>query len=99
MIAFTGALVGPLRSALHHDGNLDDVPVVLGGSDLEPWVPRDRIEATGEVLEALGAKVKVLWYSATRPELELEVTNAIREMFGKKPRPERGERGERGRLR
>ena len=25
-----------------------DVPVVLGGSDLEPWVPRDRIEATGE---------------------------------------------------
>lgn len=95
VIAFTGALVGPLRSALHHDGKLDGVPVILGGSELEPWVPRERIDATGEVLEALGAKVKVLWYAASRPEMELEVTNAIREMFGKKPRSDR--RRDRGR--
>lgn len=99
VIAFTGALVGPLRSALHHDGNLKDVPVILGGSDNEPWIPRSRIDATGQVLGALGANVKVLWYQAPRPEMEISVTNAIREMFGKKPRVERerGERGERGR--
>ncbi|MEX1365938.1 MAG: iron-containing alcohol dehydrogenase [Nannocystaceae bacterium] len=89
VIAFTGALVGPLRSSLHHEGNLRGVPVILGGSELEPWVPRARIEATGEVLASMGAKVGMQWYGATRPEMDLDVLNAVREMFGKRPRGDR----------
>lgn len=90
IIGFTGALLGPLRSALHHDADLRTVPVVLGGRSEEPWVPKSRIEATAEVLRALGADSKLIWYQAPRPELDRDVINAIRGMFGKKPRSERG---------
>lgn len=96
VIAFAGALLGPLRSAFHHEGELRGTTVILGGADNDPWVPRPRVEATGEVLQALGGKVKTLWHAAPRPEMELEVVNAIREMFGKRPRSGRGER-DRGR--
>ncbi len=97
VIAPGGVLLGPLRSTLHHDGALRGVPVILGGTKDDPWVPHSRVEATAEVLTALGAEAKVLWYHEARPELDADVVNAIREMFGKRPRGERGERGERGR--
>lgn len=96
VIAFAGALPGPLRSSVHHEGGLRGVPVILGGALDDPWVPRSRVEATAEVLTTLGADAKVIWYQASRPELDLGVTNAIREMFGKRPRGER-ERDYRGR--
>jgi phospholipase/carboxylesterase len=97
VIALAGALLGPLRSALHHDGSLSGVPMILGGAQDDPWVPKSRIEATAEVLSALGAESKVLWFHAPRPELDVDVINAVREMFGKRPRGERSERLERGR--
>lgn len=89
VIGLAGALLGPLRSALHHEGTLRGVPVVLGGALDDPWVPRSRIEATAEVLGSMGADVKLLWHDAPRPELDLDVTNAVREMFGKRPRGDR----------
>ncbi|MCX4244271.1 iron-containing alcohol dehydrogenase [Paraliomyxa miuraensis] len=89
VIALAGALLGPLRSAFHHEGALRGVPVILGGALDDPWVPRSRVEATAEVLDSLGAEAKVLWYHAPRPELDLDVTNAVREMFGKRPRGDR----------
>ena len=97
VIALGGALLGPLRSALHHDGSLRGVPVILGGTHDDPWVPRSRVEATAEVLASLGAEAKVLWFHAPRPELDVDVINAIREMFGERPRGERSARSERGR--
>lgn len=96
VIALGGALLGPLRSALHHDGPMRGVPVILGGANDDPWVPRTRVEATAEVLAALGAEAKLLWFHAPRPELDTDVINAVREMFGKRPKGERSERGERG---
>ncbi|MCA9706309.1 MAG: iron-containing alcohol dehydrogenase [Myxococcales bacterium] len=92
IIGFVGALLGPLRSALHHDADLRTVPVILGGRPDDPWVPKARIEATAEVLRALGADSRVIWYQAPRPELDTDVMNAVREMFGKRPRSEHRDR-------
>ncbi len=89
VIALAGALLGPLRSALHHEGDLRRVPMILGGAEDDPWVPKSRISATGEVLSALGANVQVLWYYAPRPELDAQVKDAVRQMFGRRPRHER----------
>jgi maleylacetate reductase len=97
VIALGGALLGPVRSAMHHEGALRGVPVILGGTHDDPWVPRSRVEATAEVLATLGAEAKVLWFHAPRPELDADVINAIREMFGKRPRGERSELLGRGR--
>src|SRR5690606_17019959 len=80
VIGLAGALLGPLRSALHHEGTLRGVPVVLGGALDDPWVPRSRIEATAEVLVSMGADVMLLWHDAPRPWLDLDVTYAGSEM-------------------
>ncbi|MCH9683735.1 MAG: iron-containing alcohol dehydrogenase [Deltaproteobacteria bacterium] len=89
VIGLAGALLGPLRSALHHEGDLRGVPMILGGAEDDPWVPKSRISATGEVLRALGANVRVQWYYAPRPELDGHIKDAVREMFGKRPRHDR----------
>lgn len=90
VIGFGGALLGPLRSGVHHDGMLRGVPILLGGREGDPWVSKTRVTATSEVLAALSAKPRVIWYETTRPELDNRVTDAVREMFGKGPRGDRG---------
>ncbi len=92
VIAIGGALLGPLRSSLHHEGALRTVPVILGGNQEDPLLSKSRVEATADVLASLGAEPKVLWFYAPRPELDADVINAVREMFGKRPRGERGDR-------
>lgn len=96
VIGFAGALLGPLRSAVHHEGDLHGVPMILGGQEEDPWVPKSRIQATAEVLTSMRAKPKVLWHAAARPETDSEIVNAIREMFGKGPRERERDR-DRGR--
>ncbi len=99
VVGLAGALLGPLRSGLHHDGELKGVSIVLGGAEDSPWVPKSRIEATAEVLAALGAEVQTHWYRGLRPELDPDTHAAIRKFFQRRERARDRERERRERLR
>jgi len=62
VLAFTGGLVGPLGSDLHHAGKLLGTPVLLSSGDPDPHVPWSRVEETASQLTAMGAKVRVERY-------------------------------------
>ena len=70
LIAFSGGLIGSHDSPqsadggklFDYDGSLDGTPVFLGCSDVDPHIPVERVQKTGDVLKKLGADVQVEIY-------------------------------------
>lgn len=59
LVAFTGGLLGPRGSQWKSAPDTwRRMPVLLGGSRLDPWVPYDRMQETAEVFAAGGAGVR-----------------------------------------
>ncbi len=58
IIAFTGGLLGPLGSDLHHAGSLHGTSVLLSSRDPDPHVPWRRVEETAEESRSMGAMVR-----------------------------------------
>ena len=62
VVAFTGGLIGPPRSAWDFGGNFGGTPVFLGTSDVDEWVPAARVIETAKVMSDLGARVSLEIY-------------------------------------
>ncbi|RRA49990.1 phospholipase [Acidipila sp. EB88] len=79
VFAFTGGLVGPDGTDLHHAGELAGTPVLLSSGDPDPHVPWSRVVETGEQLTKMGAAVSMTRYPG-RPHTVLpqEVAEARR---------------------
>lgn len=67
LVALTGGLIGP--PGTDWSGDTDDagayraMPVLLGGSDADPWVPAERMLATAEWFRRFEARVNVKLYA------------------------------------
>ncbi|HEY4028926.1 MAG TPA: dienelactone hydrolase family protein [Caulobacteraceae bacterium] len=57
LIAWTGGLFGPDGSTWAAAGRLGGTPVLLSNSDIDPFVPWPRTEATAAAFRRLGAEV------------------------------------------
>lgn len=62
LLAFSGGLIGPPGTPRDYPGNLDGAPVFLGCSDVDPHIPKARVEETAAVLTGLGAEVTLRFY-------------------------------------
>jgi phospholipase/carboxylesterase len=79
LVAFTGGLIGPMGSDLHHAGHLDRMPILLSSGDPDPHVPWGRVQATQKVFVEMGASVTIARYEG-RPHtiLREEIESARR---------------------
>lgn len=57
VVGLSGALMGPEGTPRPYSGSFDGTPAFLGCGDVDPNVPKRRVDETAEVLERLGAKV------------------------------------------
>jgi predicted esterase len=57
LVGFSGALIGPEDTARDYKGSLAGTPVFLGCSDVDPHVPKERVDESAQVLRALGGVV------------------------------------------
>ena len=62
LLGFSGGLIGPEGTPHDYAGSLDGTPVFLGCSDVDPHIPKARVELTAEVLGKLGGEVTVRLY-------------------------------------
>ncbi|HEX2280514.1 MAG TPA: dienelactone hydrolase family protein [Thermomicrobiales bacterium] len=86
VIGFSGGLIGPPGIPFDFTGSLDGTPVFLGCSDVDPHIPKERVEESAVALDRLGAAVDVRLYRGmghTVNRDELEAARAILdEAFG-----------------
>jgi len=58
----SGGLIGPDGTPRDYPGNFEATPVFLGCSDVDPYIPKRRVEDAAQVLESLGAAVDLRFY-------------------------------------
>jgi predicted esterase len=62
ILLFTGGLIGPPGTSWEYEGSFDDTPVFLGTSDVDEFVPVERVHESATVFGNMGADVIVRVY-------------------------------------
>ncbi len=62
VVGLSGGLIGPDGTPRDYAGSLARTPVFLGCSDVDPHIPRERVEESAEVLRRLGGDVTARLY-------------------------------------
>ena len=62
VLVFSGGLIGPPGTAFEYEGSLDGTPVFIGSSDVDPHIPKDRVQESAAAMRRLGAEVDARLY-------------------------------------
>jgi predicted esterase len=62
VIGLSGGLIGPDGTPRNYPGSLADTPVFLGCSDMDPYIPKERVEQAAEILRLSGGNVTMRLY-------------------------------------
>jgi len=76
----SGGLIGPEGTPRDYQGSLASTPIFLGCSDIDPHIPKKRVELSAEVLQRMGGNVTMRLYPRmghTVNEDELEAVRAM----------------------
>src|SRR5215203_4434607 len=92
VIGFSGGLIGPPGTSFDFPGSLDRTPVFLGCSDVDPHIPKERVEESAAALERLGAAVDVRLYPGMGHTVNRDELEAARSILDGAFGPERGDR-------
>ena len=57
VVAFSGGLIGDEVDPASYEGSLEETPVFLGCSDVDPHIPKERVDLTEEVFDRLNGDV------------------------------------------
>jgi len=57
IVLFTGGLIGPPGTSWHYPGSFQGTPIFLGTSDIDGFVPRERVQESAAIFEQMGAQV------------------------------------------
>jgi predicted esterase len=62
VVGLSGGLIGPEGTPRDYPGSLAGTPVFLGCSDIDPHIPKTRVQHTADVLRRLGGEVTLRLY-------------------------------------
>jgi phospholipase/carboxylesterase len=62
VVGLSGGLIGPDGTPRDYAGSLAGTPIFLGCSDVDPHIPKERVEESAEVLRRLGGDVTARLY-------------------------------------
>jgi phospholipase/carboxylesterase len=82
VIGLSGGLIGPPGTSFDFAGSLDGTPVFLGCSDVDPHIPRERVEKSAVALDQLGAAVDVRLYPGMGHTVNRDELEAARAILG-----------------
>jgi predicted esterase len=57
LIVFSGGLIGPPGTRWDYEGSFQGTPVFLGCSDVDPHIPKHRVEESAAIFDRMGAAV------------------------------------------
>ncbi|MDZ7304362.1 MAG: alpha/beta hydrolase, partial [candidate division KSB1 bacterium] len=62
VVGLSGGLIGAEEEPRQDRGNFSGTPIFLGCSDVDPHIPKSRVQHTADVLRALGGNVTMRLY-------------------------------------
>ena len=80
VIGLSGGLIGPEGTPRDYQGRMLGTPLFLGCSDVDPYIPKERVLLSAEIFERLGAEVTSRLYANmghTVNEDEIEAVRSI----------------------
>jgi predicted esterase len=83
LFVFSGALIGPQGASRNYPGNFDEMPVFIGGSDVDPWVSHDLLKDSTAVFEKMGAQVDFRIYSGMAHTINQDEIDRVRAILAK----------------
>jgi predicted esterase len=90
VIGFSGGLIGPPGTSFDFAGTLDGTPVFIGSSDVDPHIPKERVEESAAALDRLGAAVDVRLYPGMGHTVNRDELEAARSILDDAFGPRRG---------
>lgn len=81
LAGLSGGLIGPEGTPREYAGSLAGTPVFLGCSDVDPHIPKQRVEESAEVLRGLGADVTMRLYAGMGHTVNEDELDAARNML------------------
>lgn len=82
VFALSGGLIGLGVNTRAYTGSLDETPVFLGCSDIDPHIPLERVEESTKVLTNLGANVTEIIYPGFGHTVNQDEIDHIKTLMG-----------------
>ncbi len=76
----SGGLIGPYGTSREYAGSLENTPVFLGCSDVDPHIPKARVELSAQVMQQLGGNVTMRLYPNMSHTVNRDEVHFVREM-------------------
>jgi predicted esterase len=81
IIGWSGALIGADGAQAERNGSLDATPVLLGCSDVDPYIGEPRVRDAAAVLEGMGARVDLQIYPGMGHEVNMDEINRVQQLM------------------
>lgn len=78
----SGGLIGPNDTPRDYQGTLAGTPILLGCSDIDPHIPKERVQESAAVLRGMGANVTERLYPGMGHTINQDEINWLRELLG-----------------
>lgn len=82
LLVFSGGYIGPMDGTKRQpSGSLEGTPAMLGCSDIDPYIPLERFNETGALLEAMGAAVSLKVYPGMDHTINVDEIKRARQVL------------------
>jgi predicted esterase len=81
VFGLSGGLIGPDGTPRNYEGSLAGTPVFIGCSDVDPYIPKGRVEESARVMERLGASVTLRLYPGAPHSVNEEEITEMEEIL------------------
>jgi predicted esterase len=80
VIGLSGGLIGPDGTPWDYPGDFQRTPVFLGCSDVDPYIPKERVIETGQVFQRMGADATVRLYPGMAHTVSADEIEEVRKI-------------------
>jgi predicted esterase len=80
VVGLSGGLIGPPGTPRDYPGDFARTPVFLGCSDVDPYIPKERVIEAGQVFERMGADVTVRLYPGLAHTVSADEIKEVRKI-------------------
>ncbi len=81
VVGLSGGLIGPDGTPRDYAGSFVGTPIFLGCSDIDPHIPKERVESTAEILRRLGGNVIARLYPGMGHTVNRDEIRFVRNMM------------------